>query len=100
MIRFACNDSGWPKWRSLNVTVELFTVSCTVNGGLPGGIRVGIRVARLVLPGLEMHRLGWADAEQDSQNVRMGDPLSQLRIDAGAALLNKGKVEPCGEGDR
>src|ERR1700719_618357 len=37
MIRLACNVSGWSKWRSKNVTDELFTESKTVNGGFPGG---------------------------------------------------------------
>ena len=63
-------------------------------------IRVCIRIARLVLPSLEVHCLGWADTEHDSQHFRIRDALGQRRIEAGAALLNKGKVEPCREGDR
>src|SRR3984893_7732560 len=37
MIRFACNVSGAPLCRSLNVTDELFIGSNTVNGGLGPG---------------------------------------------------------------
>src|SRR4029077_11229213 len=55
---------------------------------------------RLVLPSLEVHCLGWANTEHDSQDFRIGHPLSQGRIEAGAALFNKRKVEPCREGDR
>src|ERR1700736_1750189 len=61
--------------------------------------RVCIRIARLVLPSLKVHCLGWADTEQDSQNFRVGDPLSQLGIKAGATLLNKAEVEPRREGN-
>src|ERR1700738_2446611 len=60
---------------------------------------VCIRIARLVLPSLKVHCLGWADTEQDSQNLRVGDPLSQLSIKAGATLLNKAEVEPRSEGN-
>src|SRR5260370_42058221 len=37
MIRLACNVAGWLKWRSKNVTSELFIGSWTENAGLPGG---------------------------------------------------------------
>src|ERR1700730_3773938 len=63
-------------------------------------IWVCIRIARLVLPSLKVLGLGWPDTEQDSQNFGVGDPLSQLRIKAGPTLLNKGKGEPCREGNR
>jgi hypothetical protein len=35
-----------------------------------------------VAPGLEMHRLGRADAEQDAQHFDAGDALRQCRIEA------------------
>jgi hypothetical protein len=46
-----------------------------------------------------MHRLGWADAEQDSQDHRIRDLQGQGRIEAGAALLDRGKMECRGVGD-
>src|ERR1700736_6275793 len=61
--------------------------------------RVCIRIARLVLPSLKVHCLGWADTERRSQNLRVGDPLSQLSIKARATLLNKPEVEPRSEGN-
>ena len=47
-----------------------------------------------------MHGLGWADTEQDSQDLRVGYSLSQLGIEAGATLLNPSKVKARREGDR
>ena len=47
-----------------------------------------------------MHCLGWADTEHDSQNFRIGYPLSQRRVEASTTLLNKGKVKSRREGDR
>jgi len=63
-------------------------------------IRVRIRVARLVLPGLKVHCLGWSDTEQDSQDFWISYPLSQRGVQAGGTLLNEGKVKARGEGDR
>jgi hypothetical protein len=51
------------------------------------------RVARLVVPGLEVGGLGRADTEQDSQDLRMGYSLSQGRVEAAAAYLDKGEME-------
>jgi len=47
------------------------------------------------MPGLEVGRLGWADTEQDAQNFRMDDSLSQGGVEAGAPLLDKRKVVFC-----
>ena len=58
------------------------------------------RIACLVLPGLKVHGLAWADAQQDPQNFQVGHLLGERRIEAGAALLDKRKVEPRREGDR
>jgi hypothetical protein len=65
---------------------------------LVGSVRGGALPA-LVLPGLEMHGLGRANAEQDSQDHRIGDLQGQGRIEAGAALLDRGKMECRGVGD-
>jgi hypothetical protein len=62
-------------------------------------IRWRKRVARLVVPGLEMHGLGRADAEQDSQDHRIGDSQGQCRVEAGAALLDKAEMERRRVGD-
>lgn len=56
-------------------------------------------VASLVVPGLEVHGLGRADAEQDSQDHRIGYPLGQCRLEAGAALLEKAEMERHRVGD-
>src|SRR5258707_7882606 len=63
-------------------------------------IRVCIRIASLVLPSLKVHCLAWTDTEEDSQNFWVGYSLSKLRVEAGATLLNKAKVEARREGDR
>jgi hypothetical protein len=52
------------------------------------------------MPSLKMHCLGWADPEQDSQYFRICHPLGQRRIEAGATLLNKGKVKAGYKRDR
>src|SRR5436305_8887715 len=52
------------------------------------------------MPGLKMGGLGGADTEQDAQNLWIGDPLSQRWVEAGAALLDEGKVEARRVGDR
>ncbi len=89
MIRLACNvsplrDSGfvspWALARFVNVTVAPVP---------PGSlVRVGQRkrIAGLVLPGLKVHGLAWADTQQDSQNFQIGYLLSERGIEAGAAL--------------
>ena len=56
-------------------------------------IRVGVRIAGFVLPGLKVHCLGWTDAKYNSQNFRVGYSLSKPRVEAGATLLNKAEVE-------
>ena len=58
-----------------------------------------IRIARLVVPGLKVHCLSWADTEKNSQNFSIGYPLSQRGVKAGAALLNKAEVKSRGESD-
>src|SRR5207302_11036041 len=57
------------------------------------------RIACLVLPGLEVHDLRSADAEEGSKHFQTGNLLSQRRVEAGAALLNKTKVKSRGESD-
>ena len=56
-------------------------------------IRVCVRIAGFVLPGLKVHCLGWTDAKYNSQNFRVGYSLSKPRVEAGATLLNKAVVE-------
>src|ERR1700719_3769472 len=63
-------------------------------------IRVCIRIAGLVLPSLKVHRLGGTDAEDDAQNFWVLYPLSKRRVEAGATLLNKAKMEARREGNR
>src|ERR1700738_662247 len=63
-------------------------------------IWVCIRIARLVLPGLKVHCLGWADTEQDSQDFRTAYSLSKRWIEAGATLLDKREVKSCRVSDR
>ena len=52
------------------------------------------------MPGLKVRCLGWADTEQDAQHFRIGDPLRQRWVEAGATLLDKPKVEARRVGDR
>ncbi|HYL43133.1 MAG TPA: hypothetical protein VEU97_07100 [Ktedonobacteraceae bacterium] len=52
------------------------------------------------MPGLEVRRLGWADTEQDAQHLRVGDPLSERWVEAGASLLDKPKMEGRRVGNR
>src|SRR5207237_2458675 len=65
-----------------------------------GGVGQSRRIARHVMPGLKVHGLGWADTEQDAQYFRIGDPLSQRGVEAGAPLLDKPKMEARRVGDR
>jgi len=51
------------------------------------------------VPSLKVGDLGAADAEQDAQDFRAGDPLGKLRIEAASALLDKGEVEAGGVGN-
>src|SRR6185503_19094783 len=57
-------------------------------------------VARLVVPGLKMSRLGRAGAKQDSQYFRMCHPLCQRWIETVAALFDRRHMESCRVGDR
>src|SRR5205085_4493480 len=50
-------------------------------------------VASLVMPGLKMSGLSWADTEQNSQHFRVAHPLSKRWIEAGATLLDERKVK-------
>src|SRR5579864_8428701 len=65
-----------------------------------GPIRVGVRIPGFVLPSLKVHGLGWAYTQDDPQNFGVGYSLSKTRIEAGAALLNKAKVEARRKGNR
>ena len=65
-----------------------------------GGVGQRRRIAGFVVPRLKVHCFGGPDTEQDSQHFRVGDPLSQRWIQAGAALLDKSKVEAGRVGDR
>ena len=55
--------------------------------------RIRNRVARLVVPGLEVGGLGRADTEQDPQDLWMGYPLGQGRVEAAATYLDEGEME-------
>jgi hypothetical protein len=64
------------------------------------GVGQRFRIACLVVPGLKVRCLGWTDTEQDAQHFRIGDPLSQRWVEAGATLLDKRKMECRRVGDR
>ncbi len=63
------------------------------------GIGQGRRIARHVRPGLKVHGLGRADADQNSQYFYAGGPLRHRGVEAVAALFDGGHVEPCGVGN-
>ena len=54
------------------------------------------RVARLIRPGLKMHGLGGANADQNSQDLYAAGSLRHCGIEAVAALFNCWEVETCG----
>jgi hypothetical protein len=60
----------------------------------------GGRIARLVRPCLEVHCLSRADADQDSQDLHTAGPLRHRWIKAVTTLLDGGKMECCGVGNR
>src|SRR5260221_12818051 len=57
------------------------------------GVGQSRRIACLVVPGLKMHCLGWADTEQDAQHFWIGDSLGQRGVEARATLLAESKIE-------
>src|ERR1044071_1225809 len=57
-------------------------------------------IACLILPGLKVHRLRRADAQQNSQHFLMRDALRQRGIKAGSPLFDHRKVKAGGIGDR
>ena len=65
-----------------------------------GGVGERRRIAGFVVPRLKVHCFGGAETEQDSQHFRVGDPLSQRWVQAGAALFDKSEVEAGRVGDR
>ena len=72
---------------------------CAGAAGAVVGVGNGKRVAGFVLPGLEMHGLARADAEQDSQDFEVGYFLRERGIQAAATLFDERKMESGGEGD-
>src|SRR5205807_1648641 len=54
----------------------------------------------LILPGLKMHDFRTTDTDENSQNFQTGYLLSEGRVEAGAALFNKAKVESGRESNR
>jgi hypothetical protein len=60
----------------------------------------GVALPALSCQSLKVLRLGRPDTKQNSQNFRIGYPLSQRRVEAGTTLLNKGKVKSPREGNR
>src|SRR5205807_6299548 len=56
-------------------------------------------VAGLIVPGLKMRGLGRTDAEQNPQDLRMGDALGELRIQTASTLLDEGKVKASSVGN-
>src|SRR4029077_1615188 len=51
-------------------------------------VRQWWRITCLIGPCLKMHGLGGSDADQDPQDFRMGGPLCQRGVEAGATLLD------------
>ncbi len=51
------------------------------------------RITRHIRPGLEVHGLGRADADQDTQHFHIGGPLCQRGVKAVATLFNGWEVE-------
>src|SRR5579863_602924 len=51
------------------------------------------------MPGLEVRSFHGADAEQNAQNIYVGNALRQRRIKTAATLLDEGEVESRGECD-
>ena len=83
------------------VRLGQLAVGVQVREHQPGrGVGQRRRVAGFVLPGLEVHDLAAADAEQDSKHFLAGDPLRQGGVEARAALLDEGEVEAGRVGDR
>ena len=67
------------------VRLQELTVGVEVGEGKPGGgVSQRWGVPGFVLPRLEMHRLGRADAEQDAQHFSACDPLGERGVEAGA----------------
>src|SRR3984893_12386005 len=58
------------------------------------------RVAGFVLPGLKVHYLRSADAENDLKDFQAGGFLRHPRVEAPGALLHKSKVKSGRKGDR
>ena len=84
MIRVLVRRARSSTSRSGNVTDTPVTGSTAVKWR---------RITRLIRPGLEVHGLGRADADQDTQDFRIGRPLRQRRVQAVATLFNGWKVE-------
>src|SRR5438034_7648932 len=57
------------------------------------------RIARFILPGLKMHCLSGSDTEDNPQNFGITHSLGESGVEAGAALLDKGKVKARSKGD-
>ena len=90
MIRLFVNSSlAMSKWG--NVTETPVTGSTA---------RQSRRIARLVLPRLEMHRLSRSDAYQDAQHFNTACPLRQRWIEAVSTLFNRWKVKGRSVGNR
>src|SRR4029077_21106116 len=51
------------------------------------------------MPNLEVHDLRPTDTDGDSQHFRTGHALTESGVEAGAGLLDKGKVKSSGVGD-
>src|SRR2546421_698468 len=74
--------------------------SAEVGEGEPGdGVGQWWGVTCFVLPGLEVHRLGWSDREQDAEYFRARDALGERGVEARAPLFDEGEVEAGGVRD-
>ena len=56
-------------------------------------------VSGFIVPDLEVHGFAGANAQENAENFQVGDFLREGRVETGAALLDKTKMETGGVGD-
>ncbi len=82
------------KWRRIQVWKGDGHASNWINRGQ------GRRITRLIRPGLKVHCLRGADADQDSQDLHVSGPLRHRGIEAVATLFDRWKMESRRVGNR
>jgi hypothetical protein len=66
-----------------------FQTSLAVARPLPAVAAAAATTCRKFVPVLEVHRLGWSDAEHDPQRLGVADLLGERWVEAGAALFDR-----------